>query len=85
MKKAKNHDEAWSMQNTYSDQSHGWIQWKGTDVCIDLHCDCGHHGHVDAAFFYHYKCGGCGQYYEVNSHIRLDKIQPVDGAVEDTV
>ena len=36
-----------------SDGPHGWIQWKGTDVCIDLHCECGSHGHVDGDFVYY--------------------------------
>lgn len=34
----------------------GWIQWKGTNVCIDLHCECGAHGHVDAEFLYFVRC-----------------------------
>jgi len=29
---------------------HAWIQWKGTDVCMDVRCSCGNHGHVDADF-----------------------------------
>lgn len=35
---------------------HGWIQWKGTSVCMDVHCACGAHGHVDADFAYTLKC-----------------------------
>lgn len=23
------------------DKPHGWIQWKGTDVCVDIYCKCG--------------------------------------------
>ncbi len=34
----------------------GWIQWKGTDVCIDLHCVCGNNGHVDGDFMYEVQC-----------------------------
>ena len=50
---------------------HGWIQWKGTDVCIDLHCKCGHHGHVDADFFYYYDCPKCHTKYAVGQNIKL--------------
>ena len=71
MKKAKNHDEAWSMQNTYSDQSHGWIQWKGTDVCMDLHCKCGCLSHVDGDFTYYVQCPDCKTIYFCNGHIEF--------------
>lgn len=49
----------------------GWIQWKGTEVCMDVHCQCGAHLHVDADFCYHIKCGECGQVYECSGFIRL--------------
>lgn len=50
---------------------HGWIQWKGTDVCIDLHCKCGHHGHHDGDFFYTYECPKCDRKYSVGCNIKL--------------
>lgn len=53
------------------DKPHGWIQWKGTDVCMDLHCTCGVHGHIDAGFAYYVKCTGCGQVYLVSAHVAL--------------
>lgn len=40
--------------------AHGWIQWKGTDVCMDVHCKCGEHSHLDAEFAYYIKCPKCG-------------------------
>lgn len=56
---------------------HGWIQWKGTRPCIDLHCSCGAHGHIDASyFFYHYKCVACGQKYALGQCIRLIPLTP---------
>lgn len=58
----------------------GWIQWKGTDVCIDLHCTCGTHGHVDRGFFYFYRCHGCGQCFAVGSHVRLIPLTPEESA-----
>lgn len=51
--------------------SYGWIQWKGTDVCMDVHCKCGHLAHVDAGFFYFYKCPACGSHYAVGQNIKL--------------
>jgi hypothetical protein len=50
---------------------HGWIQWKGTEVCIDLHCVCGHLGHFDGDFFYFYECSECHRKYRVGQNIKL--------------
>lgn len=50
---------------------HGWIQWKGTRVCCDLHCACGESMHFDGDFMYHIKCPECGQVYQCGSLIRL--------------
>lgn len=36
-----------------------FIQWKGTDVCCDLHCVCGHHAHYDGYFAYNLRCPKC--------------------------
>lgn len=68
---AKNQDSAWEMQETYKDKPHGWIQWKGTDVCMDIHCKCGELSHVDASFTYNVKCPSCGTVYMCNGHIEL--------------
>lgn len=55
----------------FKGKPHGWIQWKGTDVCIDLHCICGAHGHIDAEFFYHYECSACHRKYAVGMNVAL--------------
>lgn len=54
-----------------NDEPHGWIQWKGTDVCIDLHCSCGYLGHYDGEFFYYYECPNCKKKYSVGSNVIL--------------
>lgn len=54
-----------------TDRPYGWIQWKGTDVCIDLHCVCGHHGHFDGDFFYYYQCPECKAKYAVGMNVAL--------------
>lgn len=41
------------------------MQWKGTEVCLDLHCVCGYHGHLDDMFAYAVQCGGCDRVYEM--------------------
>lgn len=55
----------------FEDRPHVWIQWKGTDVCCDIHCACGEMLHFDGEFFYFVKCGACGQTWEVGSHVAL--------------
>lgn len=62
-------------------EPHGWIQWKGADVCMDIHCTCGHHGHFDGGGCYHIKCPACGQVYECDGHIQL---HPLDVEPEGT-
>ena len=49
----------------------GIIQWKGTDVCIELHCVCGAHDHYDGEFFDHFKCRKCGRRYKVGKNVIL--------------
>lgn len=71
IKKAKNKDEASKMQESYEGKPHGWVQWKGTDVCMDVHCKCGALCHIDADFAYHVKCMECKTVYFVNGHVEF--------------
>lgn len=57
---------------------YGWVQWKGTDVCIDIHCSCGVQGHIDGEFMYYVECKSCGQRYAVNGHVKLHPIAKGD-------
>lgn len=75
MKTANNEDEAWDLQEKYSGVPHGWIQWKGTDVCMDIHCKCGESTHIDDEFCYTIKCKTCGTVYFCNGHIELIEIK----------
>jgi hypothetical protein len=58
-------------QDHPSVDSHGWIQWKGTDVCMDIKCRCGHAGHVDTDFFYYYRCPSCGTVFAIGQVVKL--------------
>jgi len=68
------YDKIYSQDNEKGD-AHGWIQWKGTDVCIDLHCKCGYHGHFDGDFFYNYGCPSCHKKYMVGSVVKLIELK----------
>jgi hypothetical protein len=48
---------------------YAFIQWKGTDVCMDFHCECGAHCHVDADFAYFVDCPHCGQRWQMPSYV----------------
>lgn len=42
-----------------------FIQWKGTDVCMDFYCDCGAHCHFDGCFAYEVQCQHCQTIWEM--------------------
>ena len=50
---------------------HIWIQWKGTDVCCDIHCECGAFIHFDGDFMYFIKCPECEKYWEIGTSVRM--------------
>ncbi len=55
----------WVSENKTPPDPHAFIQWKGTDVCMDFWCKCGAQGHFDGDFAYTVKCGKCGTVYEM--------------------
>jgi len=73
--KVKDSRAAWDVAEKLEGKPHGWIQWKGTDVCMDIHCECGYLSHVDGIFAYHVKCPECGRIYHCNGHIELIEIE----------
>jgi len=54
-----------------ADSPRGWIQYKGTDICVDLHCACGTHGHYDGDQMYFVRCKDCGRRYGVSQNVLL--------------
>lgn len=83
-KVAEDSEKAFELQETYSGKPHGWIQWKGTDVCMDIHCKCGVLSHLDASFAYHVKCHNCGTMYMCNGHIELIELEKEPHHIIDT-
>lgn len=71
------YDQIYARDNPAGD-AHGWIQWKGTDVCVDLHCKCGAHMHFDGDFLYHFECPHCHRKYAVGQNIALIELTPVE-------
>lgn len=58
-------------------QPYGWLQFKGINICMDVHCTCGELVHVDGEFCYNVQCGECGARYELSGFIDLIPI-PAD-------
>ena len=50
---------------------HAFIQWKGTEVCMDCYCVCGKQMHIDAEFAYAVRCHHCGRRYEMSAMIEM--------------
>lgn len=75
--KAKNRDEAFDMGAKYVGQPHGWIQFKGSEICMDVHCKCGELTHVDGSYIYMVECGKCGTKYAINGHVQFIEIEEV--------
>jgi len=48
-----------------------FIQWKGTDVCMDWYCECGYHNHIDGDFYYDVECEKCHKIYVVGTEVKL--------------
>jgi hypothetical protein len=57
-----------------------FIQWKGTDVCMDLYCPtCSYHNHYDGGFAYFVKCAKCGALWEMNCFVTFKRAEIADG------
>lgn len=60
---------------TKHNRNDGFIQWKGTDVCMDFYCDCGWHNHYDGYFAYEVECGQCGEVFAPSSSVEMIKLE----------
>ena len=51
-----------------------FIQWKGTEVCMDFSCACGESYHIDADFTYFLHCRKCDSTYEMGTQVIAKKV-----------
>lgn len=70
------HDDIYSQDTDVAGKSSGWIQWKNTSVCMDLHCKCGCMSHLDGYFCYHCQCPECGAKYAIGENVLLIPLTP---------
>lgn len=57
-----------------------FIQWKGTNVCLDFHCSCtsDDFAHFDGWFAYLLKCNSCGKVWKLPQILQLTEATPED-------
>lgn len=70
MSKAKLNDANWDI----SKRCRNYIQWKGTDVCMDFHCMCGNSIHLDDYFVYSVKCLTCNKVWKLGTEVRVTEL-----------
>jgi hypothetical protein len=56
-----------------------FIQWKGTNVCLDFHCPCQpeedtYAAHFDGYFAHYLQCGACGAIYEMGTQVKARRL-----------
>lgn len=51
-----------------------FIQWKGTNVCLDFYCICGEQFHLDEEFVYAVECPYCYKKYEMSAMIEAREL-----------
>lgn len=52
-----------------------FIQWKGTDVCMDCWCICGENLHIHGDFAYAVKCHHCGRIFEMSAVVEMRELK----------
>ena len=53
---------------------YAFIQWKGTNVCMDVHCICGSLVHIDADFAYFIECLDCHRKYSMSWYVQMKEL-----------
>lgn len=56
-----------------------FVQWKGTDLCMDFTCVCGQGGHIDDDFVYFLRCPSCARVYELAPVVSVREIPTYEG------
>lgn len=61
--------DAWPFTTPEGSEARMFIQWKGTDVCLDFYCPCGAHCHLDSDFAYFVQCPHCESVFEMGTQV----------------
>jgi hypothetical protein len=60
-----------------------FIQWKGTNVCLDFYCPCGMQSHLDGDFAYALQCPSCDRVFDLPTTVQLTERGPGPGPVKE--
>lgn len=60
-----------------------FLQWKGTNACLDFNCECGAHVHVDDDFVYAIRCPECAAIWEMPAYLFPRRNDAFEGIVTD--
>lgn len=58
------------------DRPSAFLQWKGTNACLDFWCACGVQFHFDGYFGIQLTCGACGQAWELPHMLTPEAVEP---------
>lgn len=61
----------WVLQRNPDEEPSIYVQWKGTDVCLDFYCPCGEQSHYDGYFAYAIECPACQARFDLPAHPHL--------------
>jgi hypothetical protein len=64
-----------TFRESQSGKSFGVVSWKGSDICIDIDCECGVVSHYDGYFAAVIECPACKRQYWLNPRIELKEIE----------
>jgi len=54
-----------------------FVQWKGTNVCLDFTCECGAEGHFDGFFCHALRCPRCERVWKMPSTFDLTLVEDI--------
>ncbi|WP_091739787.1 hypothetical protein [Phenylobacterium immobile] len=77
-------DDKWFDLTSEHEGTQAFIQWKGTDVCMDFYCDCGAEPHVDGFFASNVKCFQCGTIWQMPTMLFPRKVEEPQSPVYET-
>lgn len=63
-------------------QPYVFLQWKGTDACLDFFCECGFSGHFDGYFAHYIRCRNCGAIYEMPVYLQPRRVDSAPSWVQ---
>ncbi len=55
-----------------------YVQWQGSDLCLDFNCPCGNWGHLDVGFLFALRCASCGRSWRIAPALLVSELKEGD-------